>query len=140
VSSTVLCLLVLISLQLWNPDGFNMLLQKFTCRECGWDFEIEVVVDVGFVKRNQLPTFAVLQYVESLQRTDQIDTPDLCDPCHELFQLTQEEKILAMTTCNDHTDGPDDYIAFHEWVIKMTETHKQKKCSECSLYKIWIPK
>ena len=45
-----------------------------------------------------------------------------------------------MTTCADHTYGPDNYLAWHEWAERMGETHDQRTCDECGLYLIWTPK
>lgn len=42
---------------------------------------------------------------------------------------------------HDHTpDAPEGYIQWHAWAQRMNKTHKQTKCSGCSLYVIWIPK
>lgn len=47
----------------------------------------------------------------------------------------------AITTCKDHTpDQPNLYLAWHEWANRMSKTHRQVKCRECGLYKIWVPK
>ena len=42
--------------------------------------------------------------------------------------------------CKDHTAQPRSYIQWHEWALRMTKTHKQIKCPECGLFKIWVRK
>ena len=44
---------------------------------------------------------------------------------------------MTATTCADHTYGPDNYAAWHEWAEKKSKTHDQSKCDECGLYAIW---
>ena len=41
--------------------------------------------------------------------------------------------------CEDHEkDVPKGYIQFFEWCKEKSKTHKQIKCPECGLYKIWV--
>ena len=42
--------------------------------------------------------------------------------------------------CTNHTKCPSGYIQWHPWAEKKNKTHRQIKCSDCSLYKIWIPR
>lgn len=42
------------------------------------------------------------------------------------------------TTCADHTYGPAAYVAAAEWAERMAETHDQRRCDECGLWKIWV--
>lgn len=49
-------------------------------------------------------------------------------------------KTKTKTTCADHTYGPRSYVAWHEWAERMSKTHVQKKCDECGLWEIWVPK
>jgi hypothetical protein len=42
--------------------------------------------------------------------------------------------------CDDHMDGPDGYLAWHDWAKRMGQTHYQLRCGGCGLYKIWIRK
>jgi len=44
------------------------------------------------------------------------------------------------TTCKDHTPCPDGYVARQSWAAKKDKTHKQIKCDQCGLFKIWIPR
>lgn len=37
----------------------------------------------------------------------------------------------------NHTEGPEDYLAWYDWVEEMAKTHKQKKCPKCNLFMIW---
>ena len=46
----------------------------------------------------------------------------------------------ARTECADHTPCPADYNDWHDWANKMVETHKQTMCTDCGMYKIWVPK
>ena len=43
-----------------------------------------------------------------------------------------------LKTCHHRKDEPIGYLARQEWFIKMSKTHKQKKCSKCGLFHIWI--
>lgn len=45
-----------------------------------------------------------------------------------------------MSTCADHTYGPEGYVERAEWGERMVETHVQSACDECHLYLIWTPK
>jgi hypothetical protein len=45
-----------------------------------------------------------------------------------------------VTTCVDHSDAPQGYLAWHEWADKKGKTHRQQRCGECGLWKIWVPK
>lgn len=36
-----------------------------------------------------------------------------------------------------HTPCPSGYVEWHDWAAKMSETHKQVRCSGCGLYAIW---
>ena len=45
------------------------------------------------------------------------------------------------STCGDHcTEGPTGYSARHEWFRVKAKTHKQRRCAECGLWSIWIPR
>lgn len=48
-----------------------------------------------------------------------------------------------MTTCDDHNgkelgEPQVSYIGWHMWAAKMGKTHKQERCGECGLWKIWV--
>jgi len=46
-----------------------------------------------------------------------------------------------MTTCKDHNDNTTtSYTGWHLWAAKKGKTHRQVKCDECGLFKIWILK
>ena len=48
---------------------------------------------------------------------------------------------VNIVDCKNHTnEDPDGYIQWHEWAKNKGKTHKQIKCQECGLYKIWIKK
>lgn len=52
-------------------------------------------------------------------------------------------KTAATAECPvslEHTEGPNSYLAWHEWAEEMSKTHTQKKCVACGLYVIWVPK
>lgn len=36
-----------------------------------------------------------------------------------------------------HTACPSGYLAWHEWAERMSETHRQRRCTSCGLYAIW---
>lgn len=38
-----------------------------------------------------------------------------------------------------HTEGPEGYLAWHEWADKKAETHHQVACADCNLFVIWVP-
>lgn len=38
-----------------------------------------------------------------------------------------------------HTPSPSGYLQWHEWAEKMDETHVQRRCPSCGLFKIWVP-
>jgi hypothetical protein len=40
----------------------------------------------------------------------------------------------------DHTPHPEGYIAHHAWMRRMSQTHRQIKCTGCGLWAIWIPR
>lgn len=42
--------------------------------------------------------------------------------------------------CNNHTPCPDGYLNWHDWAKKMSKTHRQTKCPDCSKYVVWVPK
>lgn len=42
--------------------------------------------------------------------------------------------------CDDHTDGPAHYNAWHEWAERRAKTHVQTECPGCGLWMIWTPK
>ena len=49
--------------------------------------------------------------------------------------------MSSRTTCDDHTEptvAPNNYAAWHVWAEKTSKTHKQKRCGECGLFKIWV--
>lgn len=54
----------------------------------------------------------------------------------------QAERVF---TCVDHNDEElgrpvgNGYLAHHEWADKMLLTHVQLPCSECHLWRIWVP-
>ena len=39
-----------------------------------------------------------------------------------------------------HNEGPDNYVAWHEWAERMSETHVQSRCPACGLWAIWTPR
>jgi len=39
----------------------------------------------------------------------------------------------------NHTDGPSNYLDWHEWARNLAKTHKQTRCPDCKLFKIWTP-
>lgn len=45
-----------------------------------------------------------------------------------------------MTSCDQHTPCPDEYMARSYWMERMHRTHRQIKCDGCGLYMIWIPR
>lgn len=60
-------------------------------------------------------------------------------------QTTRAFQASAIMEANcpafhDHTPSPAGYIQWHAWAKRMGRTHKQIKCTGCSLYAIWIPK
>jgi hypothetical protein len=52
--------------------------------------------------------------------------------------MTDTNDKGGVMDCKNHTDAPCGYIQWHEWARKKAKTHKQLKCHECGLYKIWI--
>ena len=40
----------------------------------------------------------------------------------------------------NHTEGPDGYIVWNEWVEAIAKTHKQSMCPWCELFVIWTRK
>lgn len=43
-------------------------------------------------------------------------------------------------SCKKHTPSPSGYIQWHCWAEIKSKTHRQIKCDECGLYKIWVKK
>lgn len=44
-------------------------------------------------------------------------------------------------TCEEqHTPAPSAYGAWHDWVRRMTKTHRQVRCTSCGLWKVWVPR
>ncbi len=41
------------------------------------------------------------------------------------------------TSCKDHTEEPQGYLAWHAWAEKKMKKHYQIRCDECGLWKIW---
>lgn len=42
-----------------------------------------------------------------------------------------------------HTPEPmheSDYMGWHAWARRMSKTHKQRRCPECGLFAIWVPR
>ncbi len=50
------------------------------------------------------------------------------------------KRVAEGTTCDDHEDGPDTYVAWQDWAKQMAKTHRQVRCPACGLFKIWVPK
>lgn len=54
--------------------------------------------------------------------------------------------VRATAQCPDpspHTHSEDEdlgYTAWHEWAKQMSKTHRQKRCPNCGLYRVWAPK
>ncbi len=46
----------------------------------------------------------------------------------------------AKIKCADHTPCPEDYLRWHDWAEDMAVTHKQVRCPDCELFKIWVRK
>jgi hypothetical protein len=44
------------------------------------------------------------------------------------------------TACQQHTPEPNGYLRWHSWADRMARTHRQLRCPDCGLYKIWVPK
>lgn len=40
---------------------------------------------------------------------------------------------------DQHTPEPPGYVEWHEWAKKMAKTHKQRRCSGCDRWSIWVP-
>ena len=38
----------------------------------------------------------------------------------------------------NHTSGPREYVAWHEWAERMAATHQQRRCGECGLWAVWV--
>lgn len=41
---------------------------------------------------------------------------------------------------DQHTPCPDGYLAWHTWAKAKSRTHRQRRCPECGLWKIWEPR
>ena len=42
-------------------------------------------------------------------------------------------------TCNElHTPQPTGYMSWHHWARRMTKTHRQLRCPNCSRFEIWV--
>lgn len=39
-----------------------------------------------------------------------------------------------------HTPCPQGYLAWHTWAERKAKTHRQKRCPDCGLWAIWVPK
>ena len=53
-----------------------------------------------------------------------------------------KKKIKGKKEClnaKNHTERPEQYIAWHNWAERKSKTHRQIKYKGCGLYEIWIP-
>lgn len=44
-----------------------------------------------------------------------------------------------MVAC-DHTSAPSDYLQWHDWAERKSRTHEQRRCPDCGLWAVWVPK
>jgi hypothetical protein len=52
-------------------------------------------------------------------------------------------KVLHGDPCERedlHTPSPRGYLQWHAWAETMAETHVQRRCPGCTLFKVWVPK
>lgn len=64
-------------------------------------------------------------------------------PTGEFFYTKREmqDRIdYGSFTCADHTPQPEGYLQWHSWADRMSRTHRQLRCSQCGLFKIWVPR
>ena len=53
---------------------------------------------------------------------------------------TNREIAGFCPSANKHIEGPYGYVAWHAWAQGMNTSHRQKKCADCGLYVIWLPR
>lgn len=59
------------------------------------------------------------------------------DQNQEGRQASTAVPIHAMK-CSKHTKAPSGYMEWYYWAERKSKTHKQIKCPDCGLFKIWI--
>ena len=50
------------------------------------------------------------------------------------------DTVAEGTTCKDHAKIPDGYLQACGWAERKSKTHTQRRCAECGLWEIWLPK
>jgi hypothetical protein len=69
--------------------------------------------------------------------------PELAEAFKTMMQkaskATEEHKPNDLCA-ETHTPCPTGYLQWHAWAERMSRTHKQKRCSHCGLFAIWVPK
>jgi hypothetical protein len=47
-----------------------------------------------------------------------------------------------MSSCFDHNDQAEalSHVDWHMWAMQKGKTHRQTRCDECGLFKIWVEK
>ncbi len=64
-------------------------------------------------------------------------TPEMRQLAKDLGMLAEPD--LSITKC-EHTPRPEAYLQWHSWAARMSKTHKQKRCPNCGLWAVWVPK
>ena len=49
-------------------------------------------------------------------------------------------KMTKRKPCARHTPCPKGYVDWHEWAEKKSKTHYCKRCPDCGLWAVWVPK
>ena len=58
-----------------------------------------------------------------------------------LMRRLARETSKETGTCDElHTPQPDGYMRWHGWAARMVKTHRQLRCPNCGLFKIWVPR
>lgn len=52
--------------------------------------------------------------------------------------MRPDPTVVAGSTCADHTPLPDGYVDRQERFVELLETHRQRRCAECGLWRIWV--
>lgn len=54
--------------------------------------------------------------------------------------MKPDPTAVAGSTCADHTPLPAAYGARQQRFVELMKTHRQRRCAECLLWKIWVPR
>ena len=52
--------------------------------------------------------------------------------------IRDSQTVGVCSNFANHTSGPLDYAAWHEWAERMSQTHQQRRCEGCGRWAVWV--